>query len=100
MEVEGESGWRKMSWGAVLGGGATTHGAATLSAPLKAACLIICIGKQAAGDFKVSMPMGREAGVELCLSMCAGVCAEVCEWGFISWECHCQNSRIRSVQRR
>ena len=66
-------------------GGPTTHEAATLSAPLKLAYLLICISKQAADDFKVSTAMRRDAGMELCLSMCAGMrgCVCVCVCGCI-----------------
>lgn len=98
------SGWKKMSWGAVVEGGPTTHDAATLSAPLKVPYLLICISKQAADNFKVSTPMRPDAGMDLCLSMCAGMC--VCVWVcvciylpacllcFISWEYRCEDSNI------
>lgn len=77
------SGWKKMSWGAVVEGGPTTHDAATLSAPLKVPYLLICISKQAADNFKVSTPMRPDAGMDLCLSMCAGMCVCECVSAFI-----------------
>lgn len=51
---------------AVTGGGCTTHGAATLSAPLKLADLLICIGKHAAANFKVLLPVRPDWGMGLC----------------------------------
>lgn len=59
--------WEK-SWIAVLK--PPPRELATLSAPPKAAKLLICISKQATDDFKVSTPMRPDSGMDLCVCPC------------------------------